>query len=280
MMHGATLVLLALCVLPLVGLADPAGARRRAERQVYRLVEAGWAPSPQTHASAVRQRVQEQRVSSTTAVLGSLAGVLALALAGLPPPWQGWGYAVGMVVGLHTGRVVVHLRAGRLRTGPRLAELRERHAWDYLSPQDRTAVSIHLTVVAGSATLVGALFASIGEAGDPAPLLILGGAVLWAALSLVVAQLVARAALAAPTRDALRWQDAWRAVTVRDLAQLLGTASLVSVLGLWAATSEWSAPAWTNVVVLVGFGATVLAMVLSTFGRPVLDPSGTRVREA
>ncbi|QFG68689.1 hypothetical protein [Ornithinimicrobium pratense] len=278
--NWVTWSVLLLCLLPLVALADRGGVRARAEKQVHRLVEAGWAPSPDVHASAVGQVAREGHVANLTGVVGSLTGVLVLALAGLPPARLGWGWALGLVIGMYAGRLAVHARAGRLRTGRRVAELRERHAWDYLPPEDRSAVSIHLAVVAGSVALVAGLFATTGGAADPWPLLLLGSAVAWGLVPLVAAQLMARAALAANTRDALRWQDAWRSVIVRDLVQLLGTSSLLAVLSLWSATAEWPAPAWTNVAVLLGFAATLLGMTLPVFGRPVIVPARSSTQDA
>lgn len=273
-------LVLACCAAPLLALLDRGGTRRRAEKQVYRLVEAGWAPSPQVHAAAVRQVVQEQRVSYLTASAGVLIGVLVMILTGQPAERLGWGFSLGMVIGLYAGRIVVHLRAGRLRVGPRVVLLRRRRAWDYLPPEDRAAVKIHLGVVLATVLLTAVGLAEAGGAADPAPLLLVGGAIAWCLVALVGAQLVARAAMAARTRDALGWQDAWRSVAVRDLMQLTFIASWLAVSGLWVATSEWPALAWADSVVVVGFAAILLGMVLPTFGRPVIEPADALTQDA
>lgn len=273
-------VALALCLVPLLALLDRGGSRRLAEKQVYRLVEAGWAPSPQVHASAVRQVSQEQGVSSLTASVGMLTGVIAMILTDQPVERLGWGYSLGMVIGLYAGRLVVHLRAGRLRIGPRVAHLRARRARDYLPPEDRSAVKIHLGVVLAVILLTAGGLAEAGGRADPAPLVLVGCAVAWCLVPLVGARLVARAAMTADSKDALGWQDAWRSVTVRDIVRLLAPASWLAVSGLWIATAEWPTLAWADSAVFIGLAATLLGMALPIFGQPVVEPTDAQTQDA
>lgn len=265
-------LILGLCLLPLLPVADRAGARRGAEKQIFRLVEAGWAPSPAVHAAAVEQRVREHRVSHLTAVAGALTGVVLVVLAGQPAARLGWGWIVGTVLGMQAGRVIMHLRAGRLRQGPRFVELRPRRARDYLPRADRAAGAIHLAVVIGSMAIILGLWPNAAAQGGQFPLLPLVATVVWCVLPLTAARLVTRARLAAGSRDALRGQDAWRSVTVRDLVHLLGGAAMLAVMTLWLVSTEWPAPPWVTLTPYLGLAATFLAMALPQLGRPVIPP--------
>lgn len=271
-------VLMVLALSPLLELLDRGWQRRQAERAVRRLVEAGWAPPPDVHASAVLQVERERRLSALAAAVGGVAGVGIMLLAGAAREQVAWGWVVGMIVLSHLGRILVHLRAGRLRAGPRVVALRHRIVWDYLPGEDRAALLLQLAVLGGTVVILGVLTRQ-QPPDDLAPLMVVTGAAVWAVLVALATAVVTRSAMAGSTRDALRWQDVWRSVLVRDLAGLLGPAALLAVMSLWVATDVWAAPAWVGAATVVAVGATLLSMVLRWLGTPVVAPVGAQTQE-
>lgn len=274
------LVLAVLALAPLVVLTDARWLRERAEQSVLRLTEAGWAPPPTLHETAIRQVIGEHRLSAICASVCSLVGLVGVVATGAHPSWWGWGWGLGVAAGAIGGKILAHLGAGRLGAGTQVVELRRRGAWGYLPTSDRTAAVLQVGVTVSCAAVLGLAALDPAPQPDLTPVLIMTGAVAWPLLPALTATAVARSSLAATSRDALRWQDAWRSVLIRDVARLLTCAPWFATGALLVAHDVWRLPDWWGAAILVAIGATLVSMALPLHGRPVLDPVPAHVQEA
>lgn len=266
--HGACTVFLGLMTLPRPRL------QRGAEQRVRRLVEAGWHPPAAVHEAAVRQVVEELRITHLSGLVAGVGGLTVFLLAGAPPFAAGWGFWWALLIGTVVGQVVGHVRAGRFTTGRRVASTRSRGFWAGLPRQDRIASVLHLAVTATAAwVLLGPVRQAQGVPGGTTGWVIVGAFVLSVPLVLALGGWLARRATSASSLDALRWQDASRGVLLRDVARLLGGSSLGVALAPWALSPDPPASAWVAGL-LAGLGAiAVTALVLPTFGRPSVEPA-------
>jgi hypothetical protein len=237
---------------------------------------------PLAHAVAVRTRGRE---------IGWLVGfggmVAAFRLWETPAPAAGFGAArVALALALvctSMGAVVGGLLARRpTPSSPRTARLTSLTYADLIAPYERRIVAI--SVACGVA--IPAVFAMaaagpwtdgrISPAADAGLLLLVGllGAGLWLALPRISRRLVASRALPGD-EHALAWSDALAARTVRDLAYLAVSLSILpamySLMGMGLALPrDWTAavPATTNIGMGLGLAAMLAALIVVSSRSP------------
>jgi len=228
----ATIVLVALSYLPAYRAAN-----------VRLLARTVGLALPADTAFLERNFASRSRASSTGALLGTVLVVAAIVSGVIPtqdPPNLGgvaetWLVIGGFYVGMGLGAAIRALTARTpAPTGERFARSGAVDIRDYLAPVDR--IGSRIAVAAGVLVLVIAAVVSIGAFGMTSanPVFTVGGlVVLLGVASLVVSEVAARRILdraqPAASPEALAWDDAIRAATVREIV----TAPMS--LGVWGA---------------------------------------------
>jgi hypothetical protein len=214
--------------------------KKAAKAEVDRLVtRGGLPPEPELVASALRWHERRQVIMIAGTLIGVVVGGVIVVIAdlvleidlvasdGLDVRLLTWVLAAAAAVGggatlLHSYRSVLAARTG----GPRTAALRPRQLSDYLSPIEiaihRGAVLLPLAAVGlGVVVLIGSDHPASGW------ILIASGLIavpLWV-VGLWLQQLALRVNQDSRGEIELRWQEALRAATLRDLGSAVVTVS-------------------------------------------------------
>ncbi|WP_425829646.1 hypothetical protein [Kribbella sp. DT2] len=214
--------------------------KKAAKAEVDRLVNRGGLPPvPELVSSALRWHERRQLITIGGTLAGVLAGGAVIVIAdqvvdidlvasdGLDVRLLTWMLAAAAAVGggatlLHSYRSVLAARAG----GPRTAALRPRQLSDYLSPIE---IAIHRGAVLLPLAAVGLGVVVLAGSDHPASgwILIASGLIavpLWV-VGLWLQQLALRVNQASGGEVELRWQEALRAATLRDLGSAVVTVS-------------------------------------------------------
>jgi hypothetical protein len=250
--------------------------RQRAEiglKQAYDLVQAGLPNETELVQAAATRFRQRQAATTIGSWLGGAVALLALGTLGEPLIVLVW-CAMSGLFGVAAAVCVLHYRTVRATRpqGPRLASLGQRRLRDYLVWPEIACQ--YVAVVLPLAT-AGVGIVVLTTADDPRTGWTLIGIALGCLLVCVAGTILQRKVLALPQpasgESELRWEEALRAATLRDLSELmvwvcwlLGGAAVITVdlpSGLPAFVEPLS-------YVLFGGGIAVLAVTtLSSAGK-------------
>lgn len=214
--------------------------KKAAKAEVDRLVDrGGLPPEPELVASALRWHEQRQRILILGTLIGTLAGGAVIVLAdqvveidlvasdGLDVRLLTWMLAAAAAAG-GVATLLQSYRSVRAAgsDGPRAAALRPRQLSDYLSPIE---IAIHRGVVLLPLAAVGLGVVVLSGSDHPASgwILVVSGLIavpLWMA-GLWLQQLALRINQSSGGESELRWQEALRAATLRDLGAAVATVS-------------------------------------------------------
>jgi hypothetical protein len=252
--------------------------KKSAKAEVDRLVTlGGLPPEPGLVASALRWHERRQVIMIVGTLFGVLAGGAVIVLAdlaldidlvaseGLDVRLMTWMFAAAAAAGgvatlLHSYRSVLAARTD----GPRAAALRPRQLDDYLSPIE---IAVHRGAVVLPLAAVGLGVVVLGGSDHPASgwILVASGliAVPLCVAGLWLQQLALRVNQSSGGEVELRWQEALRAATLRDLGTAIVTVSWL--LGTSVPLSfEWPSdvPGFVEPVAMVLFAVATAALCL------------------
>lgn len=266
-----------------ISLLSVAGASRAGERRVSALIGHGWDPDPRTKAAARRELARREIYQNLTAICAMPLGLLLdLRLEAASGVAAAWCTAAAWASGYALGAVAHHVGLGRIRRGPRVAEMATRRMVDYVG---RWAALVWFACGAATMTLVvlmlreptrGAFRPDLREM----EAVLLLAAVVWLVFVGLCASLVLRRPLPASAPDDLVWREWSRALTLSDLTGAVGIAPFLA--GSGALLRVWDGGLLT-LGMPPGTMASMIfvAMMLALAGRLVTQPvamSTTNVR--
>lgn len=241
-------------------------------KKAYDLVNAGLPNETELVQAAAKQFRQRQAASTIGSWLGGATALIVLAIVHSPIVGLLWSVVAGMF-GVAVAVYGVHLRTVRAarREGPRLARLGQRRLRDYLVWPEIAGQYVAL-VLPVAAVAIGVLV--LVDHDDPRIGWTLAGVpvvgLLISAAALVLQRRVLRLSQSAGGESELRWEEAMRAATLRDLGEviiwscwLLGGGTAVSV-SLPAGMPSFAEP--LTLVLFCG-GVVVMGMAALASGK-------------
>lgn len=191
-------------------------------KQAFALVQAGLPNETELVQAAARRFQQRQATSTIGAWLGGISALIVFAALGSPIMGLLWSALIGMF-GVAVAVCVVHLRAvrGARRDGPRLASLGQRRLRDYLIWPEIIAqygqlllplitAAIGVLVLTRHDLRIGWTLVGVGVA-----------CLLVCAIAVVLQRKVLELSQPASGESELRWQEALRAATLRELSGMM-----------------------------------------------------------
>lgn len=192
-------------------------------REAYRLVEAGLPNERGLIDAAAARFEQRQMVSTVGGAIGGAIGLGVVAYAGAALPGLIWS---GLICTFGVGLAIcwMHFKAvaAARKAGPRTASLRPRRLADFLVWPE-IAVQYGALVLPAAAIWLGVLVVT----GDDSPRrgwVLLGAAAVALGIygiALMLQARVLRLSQAATGEDELRWEEAMRAATLRELREVM-----------------------------------------------------------
>ncbi len=232
-------------------------------RDAYRLVEAGLPNERELVDAAAARFEQRQLVSTVGGALGGAIGLGVVAYVGTALPGLIWSALIA-TFGVGLAICWMHFKSvSAARTaGPRAASLRPRRLTDFLVWPE-VVVQYGALVLPLAAVWLGVLVVTGGERPGRGWALLGGAAVALAIylIALVLQSRVLRLSQAATGELELRWEEAMRAATLRELSEVMTWSCWF--LGAGAAISfdyPASVPSFVEPLMLVLFGLGVVVM--------------------
>lgn len=192
-------------------------------KRAYDLVRAGLPNETELVKAAARRFQHRQEASTIGGWLGGITGLIVFVALGSPIIGLLWSGLIG-TFGVAVAICAFHLRAVRAahREGPRLARLGQRRLRDYLIWPEIIAQYGEL-VLPLAATAIGVLVLTGHD--DPKVGWTLVGVgvacLLICAIALVLQRKVLQLSQAASEESQLRWDEALRAATLRELSEMM-----------------------------------------------------------
>jgi len=200
--------------------------RKREEiglKRAYSLLQAGLPNETELVLAAARQFQRRQAASTIGAWLGGISALIVFAALGSPIMGLIWSVLFG-TFGVAVAICVVHIRAVRAarREGPRLATLGQRRLRDYLVWPEIIAQYGELVLPLATAA-IGVLVLARHDAPRVGWSLVGAGVacLVVCAIALVLQRKVLALSQPASGESELRWDEALRAATLRELSEMM-----------------------------------------------------------